>query len=173
MTYSFRRLALFILVAFSLLFTRNVSNAALSLTVEPLSQQGLPGDSLTYQIALQNDLTGTVFLNGDDINLPAQDIFADDSSFLFNAPLSLGPGESWSGDAFTLTIGPTTPVQSYMGTFNILGGTDSSSVETVASGQFELVVNSVPEPPTGCLVGVAAAAGICCTRLRKSLAATS
>jgi hypothetical protein len=135
-----------------LLILSTGSDAALTLKITPGSQAGVNGDLLTYSATLQNDLTGTVFLNGDSVDLFASDVVADDTPFLFNAPLSLGPGAMWSGDVFTLTIGPTTPFQSYIGSFDIFGGPDANALDVIASAPFELIVQNVPEPTTAPLL---------------------
>lgn len=146
------RHSLFRLLAICLTSVCSHAAAALTLTLSPTTQQGSQGDLLTYGVTLQNDLTGTVFLNGDSVDLFAPDVTADDTPFLFNAPATLGPGATWSGNAFTLTIGPTTPFQSYTGSFDVFGGSDANASGVLASAPFELVVSPVPEPSGAVLV---------------------
>jgi hypothetical protein len=136
------------IIAVYLTFFSWSSDGSVIVTITPHTQTGMSGDILSYSATIQNDLTGTVFLNGDGINLFASGVVADDTPFLFNAPLSLGPGAMWSGEVFTLTIGATTPFLTYDGFFDIFGGPDPTALDVIGSGPFQLVVRGqgVPEP---------------------------
>jgi hypothetical protein len=88
----------------------------------------------------------TEYLNGDHafVDLPAT---LDDSGFNTNAPLSMNPGDSWSGVIFTVTAPPFTAGSSndYSGYFAILGGSSpSDGADQLGLQNFDIQVT--PEP---------------------------
>lgn len=137
------------------------AKAQLSFTLLNDYLAGNAGDTLSYQATLTNHGTEEVFLNGDFFNLLGDDLTVDDSPFFTNFPLSLGAGESFTDEMFTVTIGPTTPQGVYTGTFSVLGGPTDTDFDPLATTTFHLAVGA-PEPATGLLllVGTAALAGI-------------
>jgi len=104
-----------------------------------------------------NDGGATEYLNGDasSVNAPA---VLDDSPFVNNAPLSMNPGDSYTGVLFTVTTpgflvgGPNF----YAGSFSIVGGeTPSDTSDLLATVNFN--IQETPEPPSGELLALALA----------------
>jgi len=95
-----------------------------------------------------NDVGVTEYLNGDSFSIDAPATL-DDSSFLANAPLSMNPGDSWSGTIFTVTapswVGGGLPQNFYTGSFSIVGGSSpSDDTDVLATANFDVQVT--PEP---------------------------
>ena len=92
-----------------------------------------------------------VYLNSDSFNVDAP-LVVDDTAFLTNFPLVLGPGASTTAILFTVPVPYGTPVGYYFGYFQILGGADGSQLNPVSNvAQFEIY--AVPEPGTMLLLG--------------------
>jgi hypothetical protein len=135
----------------------------LTLTLNPAYQSGSSTSwvftgtiSYTSSDAL-NDSGATEFLNGDASYVDAPSVL-DDSSFNINAPLSMIPGQSYTGVMFTVT----TPSYSsglsndYVGYFDIVGGNSpSDDTDVLASSNFNIHVT--PEPPGWELMALALA----------------
>lgn len=122
---------------------------------------GLPGDVITVQGSLlNNDSVNTQYINSDSF-VVAPGFTLDDSPFLSNAPLFLGPGGSTAlFDFFTLTISPSQSPGLYSGTFTVVGGADGgagTAEDNLGTGAFTVNVLGTPEPSTvGMLLGGAA-----------------
>jgi len=102
-----------------------------------------------------NDGSVTEYLNGDSFSVDAPATL-DDSSFLANAPLSMNPGDSWSGTIFTVTapswVGGGLPQNFYTGSFSIVGGSSpSDDTDVLATVNFDVQVT--PEPGSFLLFG--------------------
>lgn len=125
--------------------------AATTLTFTSSLVYAQAGQIADFEGTVTNTGPSTVFLNGDTVTsaLPF-----DDTPFL-TAPLSLGAGETWTGILFRVLTGPSVVPGLYSGTFNLLGGDDSSASDLLASAPFAVQV--VPEPAT--LSGTAGALG--------------
>ena len=108
---------------------------------------GSLGSSLSFDATVTAPSTNSaeVFLNADWFNVDAP-LTLDDSGFFFGFPLSLNPGESFTGLLFTVFLPSSTSNAIYNGSFSILGGSDGSAGNDLADVQFE--VNTVPEPAT-------------------------
>jgi hypothetical protein len=121
---------------------------AVSISFSSSIQTSLPGKSVNFSGSIENAGSQTVFLNGDNVTLFDPGITSDDTAFLTSAPLSLGPGQLWTGPFFQLTIDPTTFPGTYDGTFTLYGGTSSSTFDIIGSGSFQEIVKApaaVPE----------------------------
>jgi hypothetical protein len=74
----------------------------------------------------------------------------DDSGFFQNFPLSLDPGDSFSGVLFSVELPPNVAAGLYTGSFEILGGADGGAVDNLGSVDFQVNVtptaSTVPEP---------------------------
>jgi hypothetical protein len=97
------------------------------------------------------------------MNLGRQRIFND-------FPLSLDPGESFSGTLFSIALPSNLAAGLYTGSFEILGGADSDALETLFSVDFQVNVaptaSTVPEPESLMLV-VAGLPGVALLVQRK------
>jgi hypothetical protein len=119
------------------------------------------GPVFEFDGTLTNTGDTTVFLNGDDYFGDLPYAAFNDSPFYANAPLFLDPGQSTDIiELFTITAPPYGPGSNfYAGTYEILGGGDSSSSDLLASESFD--INVTPEPSSLVLLlsGLAGLAG--------------
>lgn len=141
-------LALFALTAFGLPAASFADSIHLTLSAPTLS--GAPGDTVTFDATVTAPLTNAVamFLNSDSFNLDTP-LTLDDSDF-FNLPLSLNPGDSYTGALFTVSIPNGASLGAYLGSFAILGGADGGVQDLLASASFTVdaatATSAVPEP---------------------------
>ena len=175
-----KEIAIFFLTPGLVLLSCSSAKAdSLSLSITPNWQMVSAGNLtplIYYGTVTDTDGIGTPALNlvGDNINitlssatptinLPSTDA-VDDSSFLSNWPLSMNPGDTYTGELFAVTISdPTTETGLYQGTFQIV---DGSSAE-LATGDFSFTVT--PEP-SSLLLLVSGLAGLAST-LRRTIKA--
>ena len=155
----FRNLLILSLAVVSLLMVGTAAKAdTLTLTLASPYQTSSISDlfSFTGTIAYTaadatNDGSVTEYLNGDSL-IGDAGLTLDDSPFLTNAPLTMNPGDSWTGLLFTATAPPYGLGSNfYTGTFSILGGPNSSAGGTLASEDFNIQVT--PEPTSFMLLG--------------------
>jgi hypothetical protein len=85
----------------------------------------------------------TIYLNGDNPNVESP-LTYDDSPFQLNYPLSLGPGDSYSGELLDVTVPAGTPAGTYVSDFQIIGGLNNQAQEVIGDQSFDVVVT--PEP---------------------------
>ena len=109
-------------------------------------QSATPGSTLTFDATVSAPSTNAapVFLNSDNYTIDSP-LTLDDSDF-FSSPLSLDPGDSYTGALFTVTLPADIVFQTYTGSFEILGGADGLTFDTLATTGFQ--VNPTPEPGT-------------------------
>ena len=92
-----------------------------------------------------------MYLNGDLVSGDFPPLTYDDSPFN-SFPLLLNPGDSYTGELFTVTAPPYGPGSNfYSGSFEILGGSDDSAQNTLATADFNIQVT--PEPSSFLLLG--------------------
>jgi len=115
---------------------------SLSITLEPAFQTGAPGQNLTFNATVTNFSASTVFLNGDNFYVDSP-LTVDDTPF-YSTPLSLDPGDSYTGPLFNVDIPAATPVGLYTGYFDIVGGADPSQQNLVGEADFNVQIT--PEP---------------------------
>jgi hypothetical protein len=142
--------ALFILAATLLLSSRTFADT-IDLSLNAPAQPGTAGSMVSFVATVSAPGTndGTVFLNGDSFNASSP-LTLDDSGFLFDFPLSLDPGESFSGVLFSIDLPASVTAGLYTGSFEILGGADNGTLDTLASVDFQVNIaptaSTVPEP---------------------------
>ncbi len=105
-------------------------------------------------------------LNGDAFTVGSP-LSLDDSPFLLNFPLSLNPGQNYSGLLFSITIPAGTPVGEYDGYFQILGGSDPSGLDPISNvAEFQV---DVPEPHPMLLLFGSGTIALCGLVVRRRL----
>ena len=142
-------LALLVLPA-TLLLSSHAFADTISLSLTAPVQTGTAGSTVSFLATASAPGTngGTEFLNGDSFNVSSP-LTLDDSGFLFNFPLSLDPGDSFSGELFSFALPSDLPAGQYIGSFEILGGADGA-FDTLSTVNFQVnvgpTVSAVPEP---------------------------
>jgi hypothetical protein len=119
---------------------------AITLSLSNPVQSGTPGSTLTFDATVSAPSTNAapVFLNSDNYTIDSP-LALDDIDF-FSFPLSLDPGASYTGALFTVTLPADIVFQTYTGSFEILGGADGLTFDTLDATGFQ--VNPTPEPGT-------------------------
>jgi hypothetical protein len=146
-------LGLFVLAAGSLLSVPAYADTiTLTLTNPVQVGSGSLGSSLDFDatVSAPGKNSGDVFLNSDSFNVDAP-LTLDDDGFFFGFPLSLSPGQSFTGLLFTVFLPTNTPNAIFNGSFSILGGADGSAANDLADVTFQ--VNTVPETTTILMLG--------------------
>jgi hypothetical protein len=75
----------------------------------------------------------------------------DDTGFETLFPFFLNPGDSFTGLLFTITVPSNTAKSDYPGSFSILGGATGSSLDVLATVNYDAAVS--PEPSSLLLLG--------------------
>jgi hypothetical protein len=138
----------------------------ITLTLSNPDQSAKPGTTTFFDATVSAPITntGTEFLNGDSFSVDSPGIL-DDTGFLNSFPLSLAAGQSFTGLLFTIAFPPNTPLNTYLGSFDILGGPTESSLLVLSSSDFQ--VNVTPEPPSALLLGTALVGLLAAASLRR------
>jgi hypothetical protein len=138
-------LAMFVLAIFLLVPSLALADT-LTLSLSNPVQSATPGSTLTFDATVSAPSTNAapIFLNGDNYTIDSP-LTLDDSDF-FSFPLSLDPGDSYTGALFTVTLPSGLAQGDYTGSFEILGGADGSAFDTLATTGFQ--VSPTPEPGT-------------------------
>jgi hypothetical protein len=142
--------ALFVLAATLLLSSRTFADT-IDLSLNAPAQPGTAGSTVSFVATVLAPGTngGTVFLNGDSFDAFSP-LILDDSGFFTDFPLSLDPGDSFSGTLFSIALPSNLAAGLYTGSFAILGGADSDALDTLGSVDFQVNVaptaSTVPEP---------------------------
>jgi hypothetical protein len=146
-----KKSALTLLFAVLLLVSSRAFADTITLTLSDPTLSGVPGSPLDFiaTISAPSTNTGSVYLNGDSINVDSP-LTWDDSPFFANFPFGLDPGTSATGVLFTITIPADAAITDYNGSFELLGGADGDAQDLLATTNFE--VNAVPEPSNVLLV---------------------
>jgi hypothetical protein len=143
--------ALFVLAATLLLSSRTFADT-IGLSLNAPAQPVTAGSTVSFVATVSAPGTngGTVFLNGDSFTVSSP-LILDDSGFFNDFPLSLDPGDSFSGVLFTIAAPSNTTAGLYTVTFDILGGADGNALDTISFvPDFPVNVaptaSTVPEP---------------------------
>jgi hypothetical protein len=126
----------------------------LNLVLSSPVQTAIPGTTLTFDATASAPASNgaAVFLVGDSFNITLAGATIDDSDFL-TFPLSLDPGDSFTGPLFTVALPLTIAPGAYTGFFSIVGGSDSGAQDPLATVNFEIdAPSAVPEPGTWLLL---------------------
>ena len=145
---------LFLMVLMAMItLSASVARAdSLNIVFDPASVYGVPGTTVSFSATLSapTSNSGVVDLASDSISIagPFTSSNFDDSGFFFGAPLTMAPGDTYTGLMFTLSIPFSTPENvSYPGFFSI----SNAAGATLGTGQF--AVTAVPEPASMLLLG--------------------
>ncbi len=142
----------------ALLLARPASADTITLNLTNPVQTGAGGSTLSFDatVSAPGKNGGTIFLNGDDFTVPSP-LTLNDDGFFFGFPLSLDPGDSFSGLLFTISLPPGISAGPYLGSFSILGGADGSAQDVLATVNFTVNAtagtSAVPEPGSLMLLG--------------------
>lgn len=151
-----KALSLSTLVLALLLLVAPAFADTLNLTLTNPIQTGTPNGTLTFDATVSDPISknGTLFLNGDNFNVSLAGATIDDSGFLLDFPLSMNPGDTFTGTLFTVSLPAVIAPGTYNGFFEILGGSDPAAQDTLATVNFQITTPAaVPEPGTWLLLG--------------------
>jgi hypothetical protein len=155
-------LSIFLLAMF--LPAAPASADSISLILSHPVQTGAPGSTLTFDATVSAPLVNgaMVFLNFDNFGdtIPGANTI-DDSGFFLDFPLSLDPGDNFTGTLFSVALPPGVAAGSYTGFFEIFGGSSADAMNPLATVNFQ--INATPEP--GSWVLLATGLGILAMRI--------
>jgi hypothetical protein len=140
------------LVLGAALLARPASADTITLNLATPVQTGVAGSTLSFDatVTAPGNNGGTIYLNGDNFTSLASPLTSSDDGFLLGFPLSLDPGESFSGLLFTITLPSDIDAGQYLGSFAILGGADGGALDELATVDFTVNAtagtSAVPEP---------------------------
>jgi len=149
-----RSLLILSLTIAGFLLAGTAAKADTILTLDPASvyqYQAGPGGVFIFDAAVTNNQPFVVFLNGDSPTVDAG-LTLDDSPFFNTWPLFLAPGDTYTGELFSVTA-PAWGLGSnfYTGSFTLQGGIDGNASDNLATVTFDIQVT--PEPSTFLLFG--------------------
>lgn len=139
-----KRLASSLMCALLLLAATAAKADSLTVTLTQPIQTAHEPDVLEFDATVTNNTTNILFLNGDDSSVDSP-LSLDDSPYFNGFPLSLGAGDSFTGELFTVNIPSATPLGLYTGSFEITGGSSDSDINILGGADFN-VVAATPEP---------------------------
>jgi hypothetical protein len=148
MTFSISTLVL----GAALLLARPASADTITLNLANPVQTGAAGSTLFFDATVTAPLKNgeTIFLNADNFGSLASPLTASDDGFVLGFPLSLDPGDSFTGLLFTVSLPPSIIAGQYLGSFSLLGGADGDSQDLLATVDFTVnatrAASAVPEP---------------------------
>lgn len=106
--------------------------------------------SFTASVAAPITNNGDAFLNGLGFNIyPGNAFSTDETDFFDTYPLSLAPGESFTGSLFAVIVPAGTVAGPYSGLVSLIGGATDGSQDVLATQSFAITATptaAVPEP---------------------------
>jgi hypothetical protein len=141
------------LVALWLIFGASPGRAALTASLSPSVQNSASGQILVFCGTLVNtSTTDEVFLNDVELAISgtaAADVVSGTNAFYANVPGILLPGESYTGDIFSVALSGSAPPVDYDGTVMLQGGGDVFSACDLAGTAFTVLSPAVAIVATG------------------------
>lgn len=147
-----RLMTIFLLALAATLLSVPAFADAVTITLAHPYQPTVWGNTATFvaTVAAPSTNSAPIYLNGDSFNVDTP-LTVDDSGF-FGFPLYLNPGASYTGVLFTAFVPLSTPQGNYYGYFQILGGSDSSQLNSISNvATFQIF--ATPEPGSLMLLG--------------------
>jgi hypothetical protein len=147
--------ALLVVIVGLLACGTNAKADEFSFTIDPVTQQAVPGDILTFFGTVSNSGASLIYLVGDTATADVG-LSVDDSSFNNKFPGVLDPSEVFTAELFSLTVSPGAPAGSYGGIFVIQGGIIDGSQGLLGAQDFTVNVaeSAVPEPSSLLLLAI-------------------
>ena len=117
-------------------------------SLNPASQTGKPGNTLTFNATIINVGTDILYLNGVNSSGLTPGLTLDSTPFFNNFPFFLNGGDATTSDIFTVLIDNNVSAGNYFGSFTITGGADPNAQEILATQNFQVTVapSAVPAP---------------------------
>ncbi|MDR3752448.1 MAG: PEP-CTERM sorting domain-containing protein [Terracidiphilus sp.] len=142
-----KKQALFAIVAIGMMYSTGAKADSVTLTLTQATEyvSAQAGGTVTFDATVfaPTSNSADVYLNGDSFDLSAP-LTLDDTDFFLNFPLDLAPGDSFTGDLFTVTVPAGVAVEDYQGSFTLQGGGDGNTYNDLATVSFDVV--ATPEP---------------------------
>jgi hypothetical protein len=139
------------MVMAAIMLSASVARAdTLTLTLANPNQVGSAGETFSFigTITAGVGNSGAVDLLGDTCT-PSGPVSCDDNPFLMNAPLSMNPGDVYTGVIFNLTLASNAVNGIYPASFVIIAS-DAAGAQVLASANASV---AVPEPASMLLLG--------------------
>jgi hypothetical protein len=142
------------LISLSLLLAGTAAKAdPLTLTLASPFQYALGPAVVEFDATITNTTTQLLFLNGDNSSADSP-LTLDDTPYNSDFPLTLGAGDSFTGELFTVSVPAETTAGIYAGSFEITGGFDGGAQDIIGSSDFDIGVT--PEPSSLLLLATGA-----------------
>lgn len=138
-------------VGFLLLGTAAKANS-LNITLASPYQSSSGASAVAFDATVTNETSQTVDLNGDSFDVDSP-LTVDDSPFFSNFPLSLGAGNSFTGELFAVYTPIGTPLGLYSGSFEITDGLGTAASDILGTANFNVYIAATPEPSSLVLLG--------------------
>jgi hypothetical protein len=136
------------LTTLALLLSLTAAHANLAFTLTPSVRSGVGSNEVTFNGTLTNtSLTTNLFLNDLQFsftNAATNFLAAGTNAFFANVPGILLPGENYSDTICSVFVNPAITNGDYVGTANILGGSNIFSSTILSSQTFHLVLAPAP-----------------------------